>query len=129
MLPLSRFCMILAVTIGAQIFLFGSVMAAQITGTEVEALETILSYFGFFAICMCVTVFGFLKWYLKNQKINPVDLLMIERIKQDGNLQPILDRLDETDERVAKLVEIVMADKAEADGHMGSGELHVRFRE
>ncbi|MGI9297050.1 MAG: hypothetical protein ACR2QC_04030 [Gammaproteobacteria bacterium] len=124
MISISRFCVVLAAAIGVQLFLIGAVMAAQITGTEVEALETVLSYFGFFAICLSATVFGFLRWYLKNQKINPVDLLMIEKIKKDGNLQPILDRLDEQDERIAKLLQVVMENRS--DEPIGSGEQYLR---
>lgn len=129
MLSMSRFCVVLAAAIGVQLFLIGAVMAAQITGTEVEALETILSYFGFFAVCMCVTVFGFLKWYLKNQKINPVDLLMLERMKEDGNINPILERLAAIEVAQKKIIESGIMERVEDADDMGSGEYYLRFRE
>lgn len=129
MLSMSRACVFLAATTGIQIFAVGAVTAAQISGSEVEALETILSYFALLFLGIFGTCVGFARWFLRRwdpKNVDPVTLLMLENMKDDTTVGPLLDRLEAIEERQRKTIEIMMKKDAEQDGLMGSGEQYLK---
>ena len=129
MLNFTRSIVILAAIIGTEGTALGAMMAAQVSGSEMETVQVILSYLGAWAVLMVITIWLFMRWFTRRfgeHNINPVDLLMLRKIKEDADLGPLLERLDRTDQAVAKLVEMQARQHAEADSHIGSGEQHIR---
>lgn len=127
MLNLTRSIVILAAIIGTEGTALGAMMAAQVSGSEMETVQVILSYLGAWAVLMVITIWLFMRWFTKRHgNINPVDLLMLEKIKDDASLGPLLERLDKQDKAIARVVELYAREHAEDTGKMGSGEQHIR---
>lgn len=129
MLSMSRTCVLFSIVLAAWIFVIGTAMAAQITGNEVEALETILTYFALLSMGIIGTCIGFLRWFLKRwdpNKINPITAVMAEKLMTDTTLGPVLERIEEMEARQEKIATFLTRLDAKIDGDMGSGERFLR---
>ena len=93
-------------------------LATDLAGGQVEALETILSYFALLSLGIIGTFLGFVRWFLKRwnpKQLDPVTLLMMERLKSDGDLGPLCQRMSNLEDTVKKVVDHIGQDMADQD--------------
>ena len=139
MLPFSKACVLLSVLVATEITATGALIVAEISGQEVEALETILSYMALLALGIIGTFIGFLRYFLNKfnpKNLDPVTIMMVDKVMRESNAGPLLERMEaiekreeQREERETKIIEVLSDLHAEVKNrNMGSGELYLRAK-
>ena len=129
MLPMNRLLAVFIGVVGLQVFVVGAVTAAQISGGEVEALETILSYFALLFLGIFGSCIGFARWFLKRwdpKNLDPVTVMMVEKIMKETGAGPLIERVEAIEEREQRIIELLTKFDAELHGDQGRGEHYLK---
>ena len=118
MYSVQRAVYLFAVALFVQCVAAAAALAAELAGSQVEALETILSYFALLSLGIIGTFLAFVRWFLKRwnpKQLDPVTLLMMEKLKSDGDLGPLCQRMSNLEDTVKKVVDHIGKDMADQE--------------
>ncbi len=140
MLSFSKASVLLAAALGLQMSTVSALMATQLTGGEMEALETILSYMALLALGIIGTFIGFLRYFFSKfnpKNLDPVTVLMVERFMKESGAGPMVERMEKLEAELARrgdmdkaIIDMLSEVKAGVrNQNMGAGELYLRTKE
>ena len=104
----NRMLALFGALIGAECAIAGAACANELMVDQVEVLETILSFIAFLCMGIIGTTFAFVRWFIKRWPSGQLDsetLKLVEKLKTDADLSPLLSRLDEQDHAIKTIVE------------------------
>lgn len=126
MLSWKRAFIVIAAVVGVEMAMISAVTAAQISGSEMEAMSeaivTILTGFGLVTMTMIAFLWRmFKKW--NPEDLDPIEMLFFKKIKKDADFGPVLERMERLEKAVAILVE---KQASQANHEMGVAEYELK---
>lgn len=100
-----RAILLLCLAIVFQSALAGAATATQLVGNEVEALETILAYFGMLSLGILGTCLAFVRWFLKRwnpRQLDPETLIFISKLLNDPTMGPMIKDREDMSHKIAE---------------------------